>query len=146
MSRTILNRGGAEQLPQVQGRMLALIEGQSQEPLELQGFYLSDEAIKATLAGLADRPYSRLTDLERSLVRYAAGQLAGEFKIEGLYEAFRGRISKRKLTTLAQVWERRGWLTAPQHRADPRRVTEKLLKEAGRGVEAAEVSPEGKFR
>ena len=146
MSRTILNRGGAEQLLQVRGRMLALIEGQSQEPMELQGFYLGDEALKAALANLTNRPYSRLTDLERSLVRYAVEELAGEFRIDGLYEAFRGRISKRKLTTLARVWERRGWLTAPQHRADPRRVTEKLLEETKQGAEVAQGSPQGECR
>jgi hypothetical protein len=36
MSRTLLNRSGAEQLPQVRGPMLALVEGQSDEPIELR--------------------------------------------------------------------------------------------------------------
>lgn len=141
MSRTILNRGGAEQLPQVRGRMLALVEGQGQEPAELQGFYLGDEAMRAALSGLAGRQYSQLTDLECALVRHAVDELAGEFKIEGLYEAFRGQISKRKLTALARTWERRDWLTAPRHRADPRRVTDRLIEEASRSTGSGEGAP-----
>ena len=146
MSPTILNRSGAEQLPQVRGRMLALVEGQGQEPVELQGFYLGDEAVRAALAGLAGRQYSRLTDLECALVRHAVDELAGEFKIEGLYEAFRGQISKRKLTALARTWERRGWLTEPRHRADPRRVTEKLIEDAAQGTGSGEGSPAAESR
>jgi hypothetical protein len=141
MSRTILNRGGAERLPQVRGRMLALVEGQGQEPVELQGFYLGDEAMRAVLAGLAGRQYSQLTDLECALVRHAVHELAGEFKIEALYETFRGQISKRKLTALARTWERRGWLTEPRHRADPRRVTDRLIEEASRGTGPGEGFP-----
>jgi len=141
MSRTILNRSGAEQLPQVRGRMLALVEGQGQEPGELQGCYLGDEAMRAALAGRAGRQYSQLTDLECALVRHAVDELAGEFKIEGLYEAFRGQISKRKLTALARTWERRGWLTEPRHRADPRRVTDRLIEEASRGTGPGEGFP-----
>ena len=125
--------------------MLALVEGQGQHPIELQGFYVSDEAVKAVTSGLVDRQYSRLTDLEREMVRYAVEELAGEFKVEGLYEAFKGQISKRRLTTLAQSWERRGWLTEPQHRADPRRVTEPLLEEAEWGTEAEVSAPEGEL-
>jgi DNA segregation ATPase FtsK/SpoIIIE-like protein len=145
MSRTILNQPGAEQLPDVKGRMLALVEGQNRAPMELQGYYLSDDMVKTVIAGLSDRQYSRLTELERELVRYAIEELAGEFKVESLYEAFKGQISKRRLTTLAQVWERRGWLTEPQHRADPRRVTERLLAEVEGATEAMEGSPEGEL-
>jgi DNA segregation ATPase FtsK/SpoIIIE-like protein len=128
VSRTILGQTGAEQLPKIPGRMLALIEGQ--EPLELQGYFLTDEAVKAFTANLADREYSLLTALEQNLVRHAIDELDGQFTINALADAFQGNISKRKLTRLGQLWERRGWLTTPQHRSDPRRVTETLLEKA----------------
>ena len=136
VSRTILNRGGAERLPQVRGRLLALVEGLGREPLQLQGFYLADEALKAVAGSVAERSYSRLGELERELVVHAVEELGGEFTVLKLLDAFKGRISKRKLTRLAQVWERRGWLTEPQHRADPRRVSDALLAAAGLGGEA----------
>jgi len=131
VSKTILGQTGAERLPDVPGRMLALVEGQSREPLELQGYYLADEAVRAFTAGLAGRRYSPLTDLERELVHYAVEELGGAFPVDTLYEAFQGRISKRQVITLARAWGQRGWLTEPQHRADPRRVTETLLAKAG---------------
>ena len=127
VSKTILGQTGAERLPDVPGRMLALVEGQSREPLELQGYYLADEAVKAFTASLAGRQYSPLTDLEQELVRYAIEELDGAFTVDKLYEAFKGRISKRKVIALAQTWEQRGWLSTPEHRADARRITEELL-------------------
>ena len=128
MSRTILNRSGAEQLAQVQGRMLALVEGQSQEPLELQGFYLADEAIQAATAGLAGRSSSRLTELEREMVQYAVEELGGAFDTNALAVEFKGRMSRPKIQALARLWERRGWLT-PAQVGKSRRMTEMLLNE-----------------
>lgn len=148
VSKTILGQTGAERLPDVPGRMLALVEGQSREPLELQGYYLADEAVKAFTASLAERQYSPLTSLEQDLVRYAIEELDSAFTVDKLYEAFKGRISKRKVIALAQTWEQRGWLTTPEHRADARRITRELLAATGgatnrRGPETAEGSPNG---
>jgi hypothetical protein len=70
---------------------------------------------------------SILSDVEQALVRYAVEELDGAFTIGRLYEKFKGEVSKRQLTKMAKVWERRGWLTEPRHAADPRRVTDTLL-------------------
>lgn len=147
VSKTILGQTGAERLSDVPGRMLALVEGQSREPLELQGYYLADEAVKAFTASLAERQYSPLTDLEQELVCYAIEELDGAFPVDKLYEAFKGCISKRKVIALAQTWEQRGWLTTPEHRADARRITGELLAATGwatnrHGPAAAEGSPD----
>ncbi|MBN1954145.1 MAG: DNA translocase FtsK [Anaerolineae bacterium] len=125
MSKTILGRTGAEQLADVPGRMLALVEGQSREPVELQGYYLDDEAVKAVTAGLAEREYSPLTGLERDLVIQAVEELDGAFNIDRLAGRFEGRISRNRLKRLARAWERRGWLT-PAQVGVSRQVTEVL--------------------
>ena len=129
MSRTILGRSGAEQLPDVPGRMLALIEGQGREPVELQGYHLDDETIRAIAAGLADREYSPLTRLEEELVHYAVEELDGAFNVDRLAEQFQGRMSRNRLKRLARSWERRGWLTTAQVGLS-RQVTEALLSSA----------------
>lgn len=64
----------------------------------------------------ASFPY--LNPLERELVRYALEQLGGRFDLVRLREAFRDRVSLRRLQRLAQEWESLGLLT-PR----PRRVT-----------------------
>jgi hypothetical protein len=72
-------------------------------------------------------PRPALGEIERRLVRYAVEELDGAFTINALADAFKGQVSKRALTALAQRWESRGWLTTPAHAADPRRVTDDLL-------------------
>ena len=67
-----------------------------------------------------------LSEIEQALVKYALDELDGAFIISRLYKAHKGEISKYALTELAKKWELRGWLTEPEHRADPRRVTDEL--------------------
>jgi hypothetical protein len=130
-SENTLGRGGAERLT-VQGRALVSLHGRVKE---VQGFWVP----KAWILDLAERePGVILTDLEAEMVRYAVEELDGQFTVLKLFEVFKGQISKRKLTTLAQSWERRGWLTEPLHRADARRVTEVLAAEVGMASQASQ--------
>lgn len=131
MSRTILGQGGAEQLPAIPGRLMALVESVSREPVILQGFYIGDEAVRAILGTLTDQDFNALSELERELVAYAVMQLNGQFNIKKLIAEFQGRIPKAELIAKAQTWEHRGWLSAQKHRADARRVTDELLVRAG---------------
>jgi hypothetical protein len=48
---------------------------------------------------------------ERRLVRFAVHELDGRFIIKDLHEAFRGEISRRRLSVLANDWEATGLLT-----------------------------------
>jgi hypothetical protein len=59
-----------------------------------------------------------LNPLERELVNHAIEELNGHFTISKLYKAFKGRISRRSISRLAQYWEDLDLLT--EH---PRRVT-----------------------
>jgi hypothetical protein len=54
----------------------------------------------------------------------------------------RHRLSKDKITQLAQTWEQRGWLTAPADATSPRYVTptlSRLLDESWWEAEAGAV-------
>ena len=72
---------------------------------------------------------------EQELVRYAMEHLGGKFNIRDLAEAFRGRISQRRIEQLSRQWEARGWLVAGPTRADGKRITAELanLAEGGKG-------------
>jgi hypothetical protein len=59
-----------------------------------------------------------LSALERRLVHYAVDELEGQFTITALHKAFRGEISRSRLSALAQAWELGELLTKR-----PRRVT-----------------------
>jgi S-DNA-T family DNA segregation ATPase FtsK/SpoIIIE len=108
-SRVIINRTGAEQLRQ-KGRCLTFLDGRWRE---VQTFFVAEGTADAIL-GLAELDSELvLPPLHVDLVRHAVEHLDGAFIINRLYEAFQGEISKRKLTKLAQHWERRGWLTEP---------------------------------
>ncbi len=61
-------------------------------------------------------PY--LGPLERELVRYALQEMGGRFSLVRLHKAFGDRISRRRLSQIAQEWEALGLLTSR-----PRRVT-----------------------
>ena len=61
-------------------------------------------------------PY--LDALEREMVRHGVEHLDGRFSIKELYQVFGGRVSRRRLSSLAREWEALGLLT-PR----PRRVT-----------------------
>ena len=71
-------------------------------------------------------PRSALSEVEADLILYALERLDGAFIINRLDEAFRGRVSRRQIVSLAQRWEKRGWLTSPAHATDARRVTPEL--------------------
>jgi energy-coupling factor transporter ATP-binding protein EcfA2 len=124
-SRVILGCKGAESLDRP-GLALTFVGGRWQR---VQTLRVDLEAVGDVAA--PTRP--ALEGLEADLVRYAVAELDGAFTIAALYDAFRGEISKRALTALAQRWERRGWLTEPAHAADPRRVTPDLLALVGVG-------------
>jgi hypothetical protein len=70
---------------------------------------------------------STLADDERALVCYAVEHLGGKFNIRDLAEAFRGRISQRRIEQLSRQWESLGWLMAGPTRADGKSITEELL-------------------
>ena len=73
--------------------------------------------------------FPALSPLERRLVQYALDELEGCFTVKDLYQAFRGEISRSRLSALAQAWEASELLTKK-----PRRVTYalRLLAEGDR--------------
>jgi hypothetical protein len=73
-------------------------------------------AIDPNVATPTSLPY--LDPLERDLVRHALEDLGGRFDLAKLHAAFGDRISRRRLSRLAQDWESLGLLTGR-----PRRVT-----------------------
>ena len=123
-SRIILDRTGAEA---IERRGLALTNAGGRWR-RVQCAYVPDEALGDWIDAAPTGP--ALSEIEKSLVAYAVQELDDAFIIGKLYEGVDG-ISKRRLTKLAQAWEQRGWLTAPAHAADPRRVTDELLDLAG---------------
>jgi S-DNA-T family DNA segregation ATPase FtsK/SpoIIIE len=123
-SRTILGRSGAQDLPRtIRGRLLARLD---RSLVQLQGFYVSDEAVLGLTRRWVARGTPQLSPLERRLVAYALDELDGRFPIGRLYKAFKGKISHRQLVKLGQRWEGRGWLTAPPSVVEPRRATDAL--------------------
>ncbi|MBN1955855.1 MAG: DNA translocase FtsK [Anaerolineae bacterium] len=120
-SRIILDRSGAEKLTRP-GLALTNVDGTWRK---VQCAFIPDEALGEWVA-LGGVIGPALGKVEVSLVRHALEHLDGAFTINPLYEAFQGRISRRQIVNLAQRWEMRGWLTAPAHATDPRRVTPEL--------------------
>ena len=124
-SRTILGCGGAQELPRgVRGRLVARLEGGL---VTLQGFRVSDEAVLELVLRWSERCGATLSLLERDLVGYARNELGGAFPVERLYQAFKGRISRRQLIKLGRRWESNGWLTPPPSPAKARQVTAVLI-------------------
>ena len=109
-SRVLLDRHGAEELERP-GLALTYIDGRWRR---LQALKFEPDVI-ASLAGEDAAPAQPLTEIEGALVRYAVGKLDGSFPVGGLYEKFKGKISKNRLSELGRQWEKRGWLTHPQH-------------------------------
>lgn len=115
------------------GRGILLSEGQYQF---LQAYRAPE---------LSTRPDTLLplTPLEIRLVAYALTHLDGKFIVNRLAEAFAGEgVTSHQVKTLAQAWERRGWLTPPSHATDARRVTSELMDLAGlarTGTQGAQV-------
>jgi len=123
-SRVILGVGGAQDLPQtVRGRMLARLDAQ---PVELQGYLATDEVIRAATDRLRAQPPSPLSLKEAQLVLYALHYLGGLFKVRELSEAF--PISYRRIATLSQRWEQRGWLLPGATRQESKAVSSELVR------------------
>jgi hypothetical protein len=117
-SQVVLGRAGAEKIT-TPGRALISFGGKI---TEVQTFWVDKERV----LGLRQGPVSLLTGDERALVRYALEYLGGKFNIRDLAEAFRGRISQRRIEGLSRAWEARGWLVAGPTRADGKTITDKL--------------------
>ena len=62
--------------------------------------------------------FPALSPLEREMVRYALEELEGAFTVKELHRVFGDRVSRARLSKLAQNWEARELLTSR-----PRRVT-----------------------
>jgi len=131
-SRVILGKSGAEKLNRP-GLALAFIGGrwETVQTLRVEPSAAGDFITERVTV---ERP--ALSDVEAALVRYAVEALNGAFIVNRLYNHHKGLISKRTLTTLAQKWERRGWLTTPANRSEPRRVTAELLALVGPALDA----------
>ncbi len=90
-----------------------------------QAYYLSSEQEQNLLNSPA--ALTGLADWEARLALYAIEHLQGEFIVNQLASAFAGQgITSHRVKLLAQRWERRGWLTAPRHATDARRITDEL--------------------
>lgn len=124
-SRVILGKEGAERLKRP-GLALTFV---GREWQRVQTVRVDVDAVGDVAAPV--RP--GLTEVEGELVRYAVGELGGDFVTNRLAAAFKGRMSKRAIVTLAQRWEGRGWLAGSASRSVPRRVTDELRGIAGLG-------------
>lgn len=86
--------------------------------------------------------FNPLSDVERALVAYALEQLEGRFIVNRLAQAVAGQgISHHQVQKIAEQFERRSWLTKPQHATDARRITPELARLAGAthtGVQAVQ--------
>jgi DNA segregation ATPase FtsK/SpoIIIE-like protein len=127
-SKVILGCKGAEELTRP-GQALTFIGGTWQKVQVLRvdpdsvGKFISEQVV-------VERPADDsavLSEIERALVQTAIEDLDGAFTIGRLYEMHKGDISKRQLSKLAKTWERRGWLTEPEHATAPRYVTHELI-------------------
>lgn len=79
------------------------------------------EMLKASVLAPQVTPpaaFPHLNKLERAIIRHTIDELDGRFHLGKLYDAFGERISRRRLSNLAQDWESLGLLTS-----HPRRVT-----------------------
>lgn len=104
------------------GRAILLLEGQYQ-------FF---QAYRAPEVSPRVENVSPLTALEVRFISYALEHLEGKFIVNRLAEAFAGEgVTSHQVKTLAQAWERRGWLTPPSHATDARRVTSELVDLVG---------------
>jgi hypothetical protein len=117
-SQVVLGRSGAEKIT-TPGRALISFGGKI---TEVQTFWVDKEEV----LGLREGVVSPLAGDERELVRYALEHLGGKFNIRDLAEAFKGRISQRRIEQLSRQWEARGWLAAGPTRADGKTITEEL--------------------
>jgi energy-coupling factor transporter ATP-binding protein EcfA2 len=144
--RTILGTGDGPAIPAgCPGRCVARIGGKLRV---LQGYDVPDDLLRMHLGSIAPTPTPaeppklltvgepgpthavKLTDLERALVLYAVGELGGGFAIGKLAEAFQEQATHHEIRTLAERWERKGWLTRPEGGNVGRQVTAELAEAA----------------
>jgi S-DNA-T family DNA segregation ATPase FtsK/SpoIIIE len=118
-SQVVLGQAGAEKIT-IPGRALVSFGGKI---TEVQTFWVD----KGRIIESANQRISPLSAEEQELVRYALEGLGGKFHIRALAEAFRGRVSQRRIEGLSRAWEARGWLVAGPTRADGKRVTVELV-------------------
>ncbi len=118
-SQVVLGKSGAEKIT-TPGRALISFGGKI---TEVQTFWVDKERV----LGLRRGPVSPLSAEERVLVHHALEELGGKFNIHDLAEAFKGRISQRRIEQLSRQWEARGWLVAGPTRADGKRITAELV-------------------
>ncbi len=89
------------------------------------------EMLRAAIIEPQIRPPATIPDitpLQRELVNYALTELDGDFRLKDLHAAFEQRLSRQRLSRLAQEWEQLGLLTER-----PRRVTVALRSLSERG-------------
>jgi len=123
---------GAEAIPRDRpGRLLAKVDS---GPQELQAYWLADNELRALARAVSRDVQSgpALTEQESALVHYALDSLDGAFIIGKLAAAEVCDLSKYRIEQLGKLWERRGWLTRPQHATDARKVTPQLAALTGR--------------
>ncbi len=132
-SRVVLGEPGAQDLPAIPGRMLANL---GDGLIALQSFNVGADLIRLVTDMWSVEPVTArlqekhlLSVLECELVGCALHQLGGAFHIDKLAEIFKGRISRVRLSELAQHWESVGWLTATTRGANPqpRQLTPLLI-------------------
>lgn len=112
------------------GRFIANLDG---DPVMCQAYVVTDDQLLAIAGSLGAVPAAAaLSDAEVALVRHAVDELDGRFIRDRLACDVPG-WSRHKVGKLAEVWERRHWLTAPASPTEPRLVTPELRQMAGVG-------------
>ncbi len=124
-SQVVLGKSGAEKI-NTPGRALVSFGGKI---IEVQTFWVDKEEV----LGLRRGAVSSLAGDEQGLVCYALEHLGGKFNIRDLAEAFRGRISQRRIEQLSRQWEARSWLVSGPTRADGKTIADELKKLANEG-------------
>ena len=123
---------GSHRIPRTRpGRFLVRWDS---DPESYQAYYASDEQLLDIAHSLSPTGGNRspvLTDDERRVAEIALSELAGAFKIDGIYAQTgpksQGGVSKHWLEKTARQWEKRGWLASdPSNPTQPRKVTDTL--------------------
>ena len=129
-SRVILDHGGAEKLPADKpGRALTFLS----DWRPVQTLYVDRELAAYLIDAHVQARHPTLKKDEAFLVQLAIEEFDRAFPINQLYHhprnqnSDKARISKYRISQLAQKWEKRGWLTEPSDAASPRQVTDTLI-------------------
>jgi len=116
---------------QQKGRAYIVLEGKRSL---FQAYYADEGLVKEMLlaARRNERRPPQLDEVQARLVRYAVQNLAGEFIINRLAEAFTvDGITHHRVRKLAEQWETCGWLKPGAGVTDGRKVTPELAHAAG---------------